>query len=379
MELYILILKALLKGSNYSQYRKGTDDSLLERNFPEVERLYKTLDTLQQRQLKDYSVQDLELAFYTLYPRLKPESYEVLFRRVKEASADEGVLNGYMAQATERAEAWAFVKEATQVADGRISSSDNLKKIAAEYIGKKTVTVETDADPYKAERPNQNIKEFYESRMSVPGIRWRMKSFNQSIGSVRKGNFGFIFARPEVGKSAFILSEGTFMASQGDAPAVWFDNEEAMEDIHERILMASLGKTKIQIVGDMATAQREYDSVIGNRFHLHSSKGAMTRKYVEDRCRFYNPKVIFINQLDKITGFAADRYDLEMKAIYQWARELAKEYGPVVGVCQAGSTAAELITYMSARLLEVAELNTVLDQFGDKHPLPANSSKTILS
>lgn len=32
---------------------------------------------------------------------------------------------------------------------------------------------------------------------------------------------------------------------------------------------------------------------------------------------------------------------------------------------------------MSARLLEVAELNTILDQFADKHPLPANSSKTI--
>jgi N4-gp56 family major capsid protein len=43
----------------------------------------------------------------------------------------------------------------------------------------------------------------------------------------------------------------------------------------------------------------------------------------------------------------------------------------------AGSTAAELITYMSARLLEVAEFNTIMDQFGDKHPLPSNSSKTI--
>lgn len=32
---------------------------------------------------------------------------------------------------------------------------------------------------------------------------------------------------------------------------------------------------------------------------------------------------------------------------------------------------------MSAKLLEVAERNTVLDQFGDKHPLPSNSSKTI--
>lgn len=43
----------------------------------------------------------------------------------------------------------------------------------------------------------------------------------------------------------------------------------------------------------------------------------------------------------------------------------------------AGNTAAELITYMSARLLEVAELNTILDQFGEKVPLPSNSSKTI--
>lgn len=43
----------------------------------------------------------------------------------------------------------------------------------------------------------------------------------------------------------------------------------------------------------------------------------------------------------------------------------------------AGSTAAELITYMSAKLLEVAELITLLDQFGDKQPIPSNSSKTI--
>jgi N4-gp56 family major capsid protein len=43
----------------------------------------------------------------------------------------------------------------------------------------------------------------------------------------------------------------------------------------------------------------------------------------------------------------------------------------------AGSTAAELQTYFSARMLEVAELNTILDQFGDKTPLPSNSSKTI--
>ena len=44
---------------------------------------------------------------------------------------------------------------------------------------------------------------------------------------------------------------------------------------------------------------------------------------------------------------------------------------------QVGSIAADMITYMSATVLDVAEKNTVLRQFGDLHPLPGNSSKTI--
>lgn len=43
----------------------------------------------------------------------------------------------------------------------------------------------------------------------------------------------------------------------------------------------------------------------------------------------------------------------------------------------AGSLASDQQTYFSAKLLEVAVLMTVLDQFGDKDPIPSNSSKTI--
>jgi hypothetical protein len=49
--------------------------------------------------------------------------------------------------------------------------------------------------------------------------------------------------------------------------------------------------------------------------------------------------MIVFDQIDKIHGFDAERYDLKMKTIYQWARELSKTYGPVIGVCQAGGTA----------------------------------------
>ena len=43
----------------------------------------------------------------------------------------------------------------------------------------------------------------------------------------------------------------------------------------------------------------------------------------------------------------------------------------------AGNVAGDLQTYFALKLLEVAEFTTILDQFGEKEPLPANSSKTI--
>lgn len=43
----------------------------------------------------------------------------------------------------------------------------------------------------------------------------------------------------------------------------------------------------------------------------------------------------------------------------------------------AGNVAADLQTYFAANLLEVAELNTILSQFGERVSIPSNSSKTI--
>lgn len=46
-------------------------------------------------------------------------------------------------------------------------------------------------------------------------------------------------------------------------------------------------------------------------------------------------------------------------------------------VGNAGNVQASLVTYLHAKLLEIAVLNTILDQFGEKVALPSNSSKTI--
>ena len=60
---------------------------------------------------------------------------------------------------------------------------------------------------------------------------------------------------------------------------------------------------------------------------------------VEKIVKRFNPSLIVFDQIDKIKGFVNDREDLRLGAIYIWARELAKMYCPVIGICQADGTA----------------------------------------
>jgi hypothetical protein len=68
------------------------------------------------------------------------------------------------------------------------------------------------------------------------------------------------------------------------------------------------------------------------------NEASISKLDVEAVCAEYKPALIIFDQIDKIKGFAADRNDLELKDLYGWAREIAKRYAPVIGVCQAGAS-----------------------------------------
>lgn len=44
---------------------------------------------------------------------------------------------------------------------------------------------------------SSNLNSLISHCIKTPGLRWRLNSLNLSLGSLRKGDFGFIFARPE--------------------------------------------------------------------------------------------------------------------------------------------------------------------------------------
>lgn len=176
--------------------------------------------------------------------------------------------------------------------------------------------------------------------LSKPGLRWRLATLNRMLGSLRKGDFGFVFARPETGKTTFLASEVTYMAeqlSESDGPILWLANEEQGSKVMLRCYQASLGIDTISLLRDVPGNRERFLKRTGGKIKMYDN-ASITKQWVEKACAHLKPSLIIIDQIDKIKGFDADREDLRLGAIYIWARELAKRYAPTMGICQADGT-----------------------------------------
>jgi replicative DNA helicase len=161
------------------------------------------------------------------------------------------------------------------------------------------------------------------------------------LGSLRVGDFGFLFARPETGKTTFLASEVTFMCeqlSEDDGPILWINNEEQSNKVMIRCIQAALGLTLPQLYSNLEEYGQVFKQITKGKLKIIKDLSIVHKAYVEKLCRRYKPSLIIFDQIDKIVGFNNDREDLKLGAIYQWARELAKQYAPVIAVCQADGT-----------------------------------------
>jgi len=244
--------------------------------------------------------------------------------------------------------------------EGRKTASDVLK-LLEEKQNEEEIGISE-----QIEFVTDDLEELKTGTITTPGLRFRLKILNQALGSLRKGDFGFIFARPESGKTTFLASETTFMAEQlqqrrlqelesldgSDIPAIlssagtrnrlagpvlWFNNEEQGSKVMLRCYQAALGYTLPQLFVDVPTAKAKYYELTGGLIKI-VDRASISKQEVEKICEETQPSLIIFDQIDKIKGFEADRNDLALGFIYQWARELAKIYAPVIAVCQADGT-----------------------------------------
>lgn len=223
---------------------------------------------------------------------------------------------------------------AYDVTEGKLSK-DKFNELLAAFSQEKSSAVFTEEFEFVSDDIEQLLVETFRK----PGLRWRLNTLNQMLGSLRGGDFGFIFARPETGKTTFLASETTFMSEQlaEDAgPVIWLNNEEKGSKVKIRCYQASLGASLAAINSNPTAARNAYMKKTKGKHMILNPTGSINKNMVERICNQYKPSLLIFDQIDAIVGFEADREDLKLGAMYQWARELAKEHDcPVIGVCQS--------------------------------------------
>lgn len=315
---------------NYGMWERW-NGSLSAKDMPEdLQLLYRTLNNfhLSNEAKESLQLQDLKVLFFINQPK-DEDFWNGVFEQLQSIYPNESIIQQYIQGIVRRRVLRDISLKAYDAAEGR----GTFEEVA---------TMFSSMESHQQEESNTGVDEFVSDNLDellnytyrTPGLRWRLNTLNKSLGSLRKGDFGFIFARPETGKTTFLASEVSFMAEQADGPVLWCNNEEVNEKVKSRIYQATVGATLEQMLSNT----RKYDGIYNERLRdkiLMPKQSSYGRKDIERLCQRYKPSLIVIDQIDKITGFAADREDLILGAIYQWTRELAKLYGPVIGVCQA--------------------------------------------
>ena len=321
----------------YSKYYQYLNLNYVKVNYTNHYKLFVSIDAYYNtyKDKEQINANELELQYNSNYLLQESERKELtaLVQRIFDVdiSNKDAVVN-LLSEHRRRGLAGDLAKLALDVEDGTADTQQLVEKFKDFDIA--------DIEQEDINFVNMDLTDLYESQIETQGLRWRTQWLNKSLGSLRKGDFGFIFARPETGKTTFLASEISHMIKQTEGDILWFNNEEQGKKVGIRVFQAFFGTQHNILFGQQKEAyNQQYKDIVGDRIKILDSEDSSTYKRIEEVLSATNPALIIFDQIDKIKGFKADRNDLELKAIYQWARELAKKYAPVIAVSQASGEA----------------------------------------
>ena len=183
---------------------------------------------------------------------------------------------------------------------------------------------------------------YLSSTVASGGLKWRLKELNVSLGPLRKGDFVIVAARPETGKTTFTASEASYMMTQlmPDEHVIWINNEEASNKVMMRVIQAFNGVTTGDLMAEPEMYEEKFISNGGARFLvLDDDSGIKSVNKISTLFAEFKPGLIIFDQLDKVHGFSNEsRDDLRIGKLYEWARDMAKDYCPVIAISQVDGT-----------------------------------------
>ena len=333
------LIKLLLDYDVYNKYSNSIYN--IFKDNKELNLLYTYLTKLHNKYQRTLSLEEYSLFVLTNCLEKDKDVLTSLLTELASIDVNSDIITDIFNDVQRRHTAYQLALASLEVSEGR-KDFDDLVTLA-KSVSEAPSTHEVSDTIFIT----QDLEELFNDSVKTTGLRWRLQTLNRMLGSLRRGDFGFIFARPETGKTTFLASEVSCFAQQlhervqqtteTPGPILWFNNEEQGNKVQLRLYQAMLGCDLTTLFADIKGNQQKFHDLGGQHIRIFDS-ASIHKRQIEQLCKELKPSMIVLDQIDKIKGFEGDREDLLLGSIYIWARELAKEYCPVIGVCQAGAT-----------------------------------------
>lgn len=315
MSISLQIVIALLNKESYNKYYKHVKrDESLKEHYKLLEEMHESRDS--DIPLEDYLVRAEQLALPYLL-------------ELSDVGLGTQTLSELIRINSERTFAHTLGLVCLEVFEGRRELSDVFETYQSWQDKRET----------RFEFISDDLETLIKETDRKGGVKWRLDFLNETIGGLHKGDFGFVFARTNVGKTTFLVSEISHMLKQigKESNILWINNEESGARIKVRLIQSYFGVTYEKLVSNIEKAQQIFNN--STNFTLVDLP-VSSKRDIEELVKLKKPEVLIIDSLDAILGFKADRQDLVYGDIYNWARKLSQINNCVtIGVCQAASTA----------------------------------------
>jgi replicative DNA helicase len=326
--LELAVLKGLLDPVRYKEYRTFIDPKVVF-TAKEHQKILEIIDEEHQKQGTDVT----ELAV-VVRGKLKANGSDVLPKMLDDFQAldiSESLFDETFETIKKRNIATEIALKAIKVSDGA-EEFDSLISYVEEHKETKLATTED------INIVSLDITTYEDEEDNLDTLHWSLEWLNKSLGPVRRGNLGHLFATPETGKTAFWISQVTHMAKTVKAPIVIFFNEEAYKEVVYRMYSSMLQIPYKEVILNKTQSRDAFLAAGGNKI-IFMDEAPLRTNRMERVLAKYNPAFCVIDNADKIRIKTQERRDLEIHNIYKWAREMAKQYCPILTVAHADASA----------------------------------------
>ena len=341
------IIKLLLGKKFYTKYKGQISRNVFQGSFGS---LFDTVQKAHEKYDADIKIDELYALHTTMFnpalTRAAKEQFSELIEDIKEVQEpSKEIADDVVKILVERDVAQKIAIEATEIFNGRPADFNTILSIIEKH--KHGLPAE------KIDAVTNDIGELIEKLNVVSKWQFNLTALKNNISGIGPGNLMIIFARPEVGKTAFwvsLVSAPNGFAEQG-AKVHAFINEEPAVRTQMRAISCFTGYNREQIIENIDDTQAEWVKIKDNIKMIDTVDWSLDD--IDSHCEKHKPDIIVIDQLDKVNvkGTFA-RTDEKLRAVYTGVREIAKRRDCVVIAISQASADAHDRDHISFDMME---------------------------